>query len=72
MKGAFVGENNFERYQNARYNNKNLSIVLLLFVAYCTIFIPPNAPYNFWELFHMLNPVQGQGVLWFYLHLSNR
>ena len=22
-KGAFVGEENFERYQNARYNNKN-------------------------------------------------
>ena len=23
IKGAFVGEKNFERYQNARYNNKN-------------------------------------------------
>ena len=22
IKGAFVGEKNFERYQNARYNNK--------------------------------------------------
>jgi hypothetical protein len=22
-KGAFVGEKNFERYQNARYNNNN-------------------------------------------------
>jgi hypothetical protein len=25
IKGAFVGENNFERYQNARYNNKKNS-----------------------------------------------
>jgi hypothetical protein len=25
IKGAFVGEKNFERYQNARYNNKNNS-----------------------------------------------
>jgi hypothetical protein len=24
IKGAFVGKKNFERYQNARYNNKNL------------------------------------------------
>ena len=24
IKDAFVGEKNFERYQNARYNNKNL------------------------------------------------
>jgi hypothetical protein len=30
IKGAFVGEKNFERYQNARYNNKKPALLCAL------------------------------------------
>jgi hypothetical protein len=36
IKGAFVGEKNFEPYQNARYNNKKKwEITLLRVFSFC-------------------------------------
>ena len=41
IKGAFVGEKNFERYQNVRYNNKNNTGLLSSWITWTEQLIHP-------------------------------